>query len=1718
MQDKISGTHDRAIRLFRFLKELTELRIKTIRTLENYEVLWLNDIPREEGCFCTAWPGISNVSEENWVEVEKPRLFPPPHLPEELKPWLDPKQIADSSIDFPELREHIVETKRETDEAEGEIAQQVTVYLNDRPEIKDLWEQYVEKSWWPWAEKDKQLKPVQKVYTDLFSIYQKQQRLGEMYEVVLGMGLLLWKTPGGQAVYRHLVTAQVNLDFDSARGIITVGIGSDGAKLTLEQDMLEATERPPAAEQRSIEEELKEIGDNVWEKERLEATLKSWIHSVSSRGSFVSGLSVPPMKNIKTEPHVCFAPALILRKRNERNLIQVFQEIIKQLQEGGEVPVGIKRLVEIVDDYSPDIFNNKPVPVEEIYFPRESNPEQQEIIHRLASRHGVLVQGPPGTGKSHTIANLVCHLLASGKRVLVTSQAPRALKVLSRMIPKEIAALCVSLLGYDQAALQDLEDCVLGITDKYNHWDPNENHQRIEKLEDLLDKARRKEAEVLRELRSLREEETFEYTLKNGNYQGTLASVAQKLKEEERRYAWIGTLENDDINPLLSADEALELLRILRELNDDRKIEVQKKLVESSRLLEPAEFMAQVRSESATYSDFRETEKNRNLSFYPLLLKTEQHWRKSLHELLKELEAFYRQLHHHPRQWVRQAALDILSGQESKWRELLKFTEEQLQRIDHFINQAANSVNGIDNLNRERVKTDAFALLQHLEAGRGMGLGPFQPRVVKESRYLLKNVYVDGQPCNNINSLKKLLNWLGVDRVLDALNKHWGSFEEVSGPFTAQIFQYKDLTGILNRIMLLREKVDHLGTMLKSVSGLQEPAWHDLEEVSVFREALRATFCEEELQKAAEPFCDLENLMQKALLQENVHPVIERLLNAVQERYVKGYSEAYQALCSLENDAAALDKSEQLLNCLKLSLPVLADCLLSTYFEPAWNERLPCFEEAWNWASASRWLEKKIDPAALDRLTAELAYYRSQIQTIMTQLVETKAWGHFFSRLEEEQRQHLMAWTYSMRKIGKGTGKYTAQYRQEAREHMDRCRPAIPAWIMPIFRVAESVRPGIDAFDVVIVDEASQSGPEALFLHYLAPKIIVVGDDKQISPEHVGVNREQVNILRERHIGDLPLSDMYSLENSFFDQAVTRFGGRIRLKEHFRCMPEIIQFSNNICYRAEPLIPLRQRAAGRLNPIMVTHVPDGYRRGTGNRIENPPEAEAIVMQIIRCVQDPAYKDKTIGVISLQGELQARRIESLLLEHLDPEEMERRQLICGDAYAFQGDERDIIFLSLVAAPDENRRIGTLSSDRDQRRFNVAASRAKDQMWLFHTATLNDLSTACYRYNLLQYCLDPKLESITFEGEILDPNTLVQPFESLFEQHVFYKIKEWGYRVVPQYNVAGYRIDLVVSGMQGQLAVECDGDRWHGPEQYEADMERQRQLERCGWTFWRIRASSFYRDPDGAMETLWEKLNRLNIYPSTEDERKGMAKDKDEEAVSMPVENGDITEKRKDDDAFEIRPINGFQGKVISLNERRKADKMDNSDDNAKAKTIQNPDVKEYTSWEPEPLPDPRDASLQEIIEGLVKIVAVEGPIFVHRVFRLYLKAAGLGRLGDYLKNALLRALQKAITKGLLVESNELEVRDKLARVVRLPNTPRVILRTRGDRALEEIPPSEITAVINLFHKQNIVSLDEKEMLFRAVLDHYGFGRMTQKARQILKSTLQMAQQGNEFFRQ
>ena len=168
---------EQAVALYTFLKEFVQLRTKTIRDISSYErdgqVIWTADIPREQGCDCIAWhrdaSGASgdDASDEVWLEIRKPRLTQPPEPPELVHAWVQREQLNDSSLDLPELRPTLL----------GESAEDPPLRLADHPEVQEAWDDYIEDKWWVWAERDRREQAVQKVYTDLFSIYQRQQRL-----------------------------------------------------------------------------------------------------------------------------------------------------------------------------------------------------------------------------------------------------------------------------------------------------------------------------------------------------------------------------------------------------------------------------------------------------------------------------------------------------------------------------------------------------------------------------------------------------------------------------------------------------------------------------------------------------------------------------------------------------------------------------------------------------------------------------------------------------------------------------------------------------------------------------------------------------------------------------------------------------------------------------------------------------------------------------------------------------------------------------------------------------------------------------------------------------------------------------------------------------------------------------------------------------------------------------------------------------------------------------------------------------------------------------------------------------------------------------------------------------------------------------------------------------------------------------------------------------
>jgi len=161
---------------------------------------------------------------------------------------------------------------------------------------------------------------------------------------------------------------------------------------------------------------------------------------------------------------------------------------------------------------------------------------------------------------------------------------------------------------------------------------------------------------------------------------------------------------------------------------------------------------------------------------------------------------------------------------------------------------------------------------------------------------------------------------------------------------------------------------------------------------------------------------------------------------------------------------------------------------------------------------------------------------------------------------------------------------------------------------------------------------------------------------------------------------------------------------------------------------------------------------------------------------------------------------------------------------------------------------------------EQRFNVALSRARDRIFLVRSVREEELNPNDLKARVIRHFREPMASAAAPSAD------LEAACESDFERALLRRLTKRGYRVRPQVGALGFRIDMVVEGANDRrLAIECDGDRYHGPERWADDMRRQRTLERVGWRFWRCWASSFALDPDGCEADLVATLDRLGIEP-------------------------------------------------------------------------------------------------------------------------------------------------------------------------------------------------------------------------------------------------------------
>lgn len=629
------------------------------------------------------------------------------------------------------------------------------------------------------------------------------------------------------------------------------------------------------------------------------------------------------------------------------------------------------------------------------------------------------------------------------------------------------------------------------------------------------------------------------------------------------------------------------------------------------------------------------------------------------------------------------------------------------------------------------------------------------------------------------------------------------------------------------------------------------------------------------------------------------------LASAITDGDAQKYMDTFSLLEEMYGKYALQRSRMEMLSILKPIAPQWADAIQNRDGIHGSDTVPDTIEDAWKWKQLSGRIDE-ITKEPFEQLQADSLRLSKEYRSITAEYAEKCGWYHLLRRTEADidMKQALQGWKQTVKRIGKGTGKTAPALKAKARELMSKCQVAVPCWIMPISRALESLNPKENQFDIVIIDEASQSDVSSLAILYMGKKLIIVGDDKQVSPMAVGTDTDKMSALEQMYLHDkIPNSHLYNAKTSIYDIATTTFQP-LMLREHFRCVPEIIGFSNMLSYDYK-IKPLRDASSSTLLPAVVNYrVADGQRMGRFKT--NPKEAEAIVALMKACMEQDEYQGKTFGVISLLGDEQVKIIQREIEQEIDAKEIVSRNILCGNSANFQGDERDVVFLSLVDSGDGTGPLSMMGfgvDDAMRKRYNVAASRARDQLWVVHSLdAANDLKPGDMRKRLIDYAANP--HALDVQHTEIEAHS-----ESPFELAVATNLSDRGYHLVQQWKVGAYRLDMVALCGKKMVAIECDGERWHsGEEKVREDMERQTILERLGWRFIRIRGSEYYRAPEETMERVVSELTAFGIEPETAEGSNSGEQRSSELLSRVKLRAAQIIEsKHSEDDSIDLETI-------------------------------------------------------------------------------------------------------------------------------------------------------------------------------------------------------------------
>ncbi|MBS1812211.1 MAG: DUF3320 domain-containing protein [Acidobacteria bacterium] len=621
-----------------------------------------------------------------------------------------------------------------------------------------------------------------------------------------------------------------------------------------------------------------------------------------------------------------------------------------------------------------------------------------------------------------------------------------------------------------------------------------------------------------------------------------------------------------------------------------------------------------------------------------------------------------------------------------------------------------------------------------------------------------------------------------------------------------------------------------------------------------------------------------------------------------------------------------------------------------------------------------------------------------------------------------------------------------------------------PVFMMSPLSIANYLAPDSINFDLVVFDEASQVKPvDALGAILRGKQIVVVGDSKQMPPTNF------FDSIIQGGDGDEENESTTANIESILGLCKAQGMPERMLRWHYRSRHEsLIAVSNYEFYENRLIVfPGNPQQSDQLG-LLYHHLPQTiYDKGksTTNAQEATFVAQAVMNFARSQLRRPSEEQQSLLVAAFSV-AQKKAIWDQL------EMLRRQDTSCEEFFApgkhepfdvknlenVQGDERDVIFISIGYGRDETGQVsmnfGPLNRDGGERRLNVLITRARRRCEIFTNLTDQDIDLT--RTNsrgvralksFLAYARTKQLDIPLETGRGTD---------SPFEDSVKAALESEGYQVRTQVGSAGFFIDLAIVDTKRPgaylLGIECDGAMYHSSRSArDRDRLRQQILEGLGWRIHRIWSTDWFRNPARELKRVVTAIQEAQAQGGTSP----VTVDSAESPTSI---ERTVVEYDSRPEAITVAQPYQIANFSISLM-------------GYELHTVR------------------RDLLASWVIE----VVKVESPVHINEVARRITNAAGLVRVGNRIKDAIESACSYATRTGAIRRQGEfLWTQTMTHPVIReRSNLP------ASSRKIELVAPEELALAIEQVVRNSFGI--QRESVGVEVLRIFGFSRTSDEMR-------------------